>query len=287
MNNKIKTYKVRNTSWENYSLDEYVNWEFKETLLSWYKFIWLENKEDLLQKELDEQINDFFETPTSNQVKDIFLEIQYSKNSEYDKETWLDFDEDNDFEESSDWELETDFNKNEKLWKEYYEDWDVERYNAVLWLNQNWNEIAIINFWWFFDSWEEDSEDSLYKWFKKEWKNLFSTKLEWCTFLFKREDLTEKEIEKLNWKVYNDWWTYMWLTSVINKCYWKRWKSEFQNDNIEIIFKENENWSVKDHKLERYLTLETNDDFKFFTVDSVRLNWKEIEFRTILWEYTV
>lgn len=59
MNNKIKTYKVRNTSWENYSLDEYVNWEFKETLLSWYKFIWLENKEDLLQKELDEQINDF------------------------------------------------------------------------------------------------------------------------------------------------------------------------------------------------------------------------------------
>lgn len=255
---KDKTYKIRNTSWENYSLDEYVNWEFKQTILSWYKFIWMENKEDEIQSELDNLINSE-EKITTSKIKTIFLWLQSSNNSlhqnNFDDEDWLDFDEDEDEYEDDDYDEEVD-----------------------LWFDENWKELVVIHTYelmcWYD---EEEVIDSI----KDIWWWLYSIKLPICNLL-KRDKISKKWVDFINAKDYlhefEAW-------EIIFPYYEKELKSE-------IILKKTESpYDFSDEALERWTYFTTwwiEYDEEWYEFVKVLIDWKEIkEFRSLLFEYVV
>lgn len=137
------TYKVRNTSSNRYSLDEYENWEFKETIASW--FVFMDTTEEELQefvdkkikewikresifdeiKKLNDEIADFFENFELDLESDWCETLILEKEDESGKylyvENWLDYKE--------------HFNLNDDQVRFTTNDWDLYEWNFLVNVN--------------------------------------------------------------------------------------------------------------------------------------------------------
>lgn len=149
--NKERTFKFRNTSWDNFSLDEYINWEFNRTLFSWYKFErfwwnekWVQNYFEMFMRKKE---NAWLT------IKTIFLKFhEHEVLTNRMNKAWMNYSKNEDQEDLLD-DLD-DLNINnvdESLEEDFIEIWDFDNSNSFSFdedystKNFNWfNEIYVV-----------------------------------------------------------------------------------------------------------------------------------------------
>lgn len=132
MSNKEKIFKLRNTSWENYSLDEYIDWEFNKTLLSWYKFKGFWWSEEMLQNLFDnfmkKEISSWHSiTKIFSMFQDNLIWMSDDNHQWSDNvDDWLDFDD-----EEFSIDLDSDLGENLKIWEVDYVNKDFSKSKEI------------------------------------------------------------------------------------------------------------------------------------------------------------
>lgn len=239
-------------------------WEDDEKNL---EFKWTKLFKDKDKKEREKLIINLLEESYKESSKIWFSKSRWFADISviFQEKIWnFDIDNEEDWLELDSFDDEDEINKDRNIWN----------------LNKNWNEIIIVHWEALYDDY---SDEEINKLVKKISKDKYEIVLKDLSYLLKKEDLNEEQIEFLNWWMYKDKnWTFM-----------NKWKiQKFMNKKnslkeVKLVFHWNWDYDYKEEERnqERTFSFELDDWFVFLALDEVIFDWKSYEFRTILWEY--